>query len=43
MFLSYRRMAVKEFGGMTGDLAGYFLELCELTLSAGLLLSGRLL
>ena len=37
------RMAKKEFGGITGDLAGYFLELCELTLSAGLLLSGRLL
>ncbi len=30
MFLSYRRMAVKEFGGMTGDLAGYFLQRAEL-------------
>ena len=42
-WISFCRMAKKEFGGITGDLAGYFLELCELTLSAGLLLSGRLL
>lgn len=26
----YYRMSVKEFGGTTGDLAGYFLQLCEL-------------
>lgn len=26
----YYRMAVREFGGMTGDLAGYFLQVCEL-------------
>ncbi len=30
IFWQYRRMAVKEFGGITGDLAGYFLQLCEL-------------
>ncbi|SET32936.1 adenosylcobinamide-GDP ribazoletransferase [[Clostridium] polysaccharolyticum] len=30
IFLSYRRMAQKEFGGITGDLAGYFLQRCEL-------------
>ena len=29
-FLYYRVMAVKKFGGVTGDLAGYFLQLCEL-------------
>lgn len=28
----YRRMADREFGGVTGDLAGYFLQLCELAL-----------
>ncbi len=22
--------AVRQFGGVTGDLAGYFLQLCEL-------------
>lgn len=25
----YRRIALKEFGGITGDLAGYFLQVCE--------------
>ena len=28
--LGYRRMAYRQFGGITGDLAGYFLQLCEL-------------
>lgn len=28
----YYRMSVKEFGGITGDLAGYFLQICELVL-----------
>jgi adenosylcobinamide-GDP ribazoletransferase len=26
----YHRMAIKEFGGVTGDLAGCFLQICEL-------------
>ncbi len=30
IFLDYRRMAVREFGGITGDLAGYFLQRAEL-------------
>jgi len=30
VFFYYRYKSVKEFGGMTGDLAGYFLQLCEL-------------
>lgn len=29
-FLYYRRMCLSQFGGVTGDLAGYFLELSEL-------------
>ena len=33
-FLYYYRMAKKEFGGITGDLAGYFLQVCELVLTA---------
>lgn len=32
IFLYYRFMAEKIFGGTTGDLAGYFLQLCELVL-----------
>lgn len=31
-FLYYRSMAYRIFGGITGDLAGYFLQLCELWL-----------
>lgn len=30
IFLYYKRMAYKQFGGITGDLAGYFLQLCEI-------------
>ena len=30
IFFYYRHMAVKEFGGVTGDLAGFFLQICEL-------------
>lgn len=29
-FIYYRLMSYKKFGGVTGDLAGYFLQLCEL-------------
>lgn len=32
VFYYYYRMCMKEFGGMTGDLAGYFLQSAELTL-----------
>lgn len=28
-FFWYYRMSLKEFGGITGDLAGYFLQCCE--------------
>ncbi|MCX7614500.1 MAG: adenosylcobinamide-GDP ribazoletransferase [Clostridiales bacterium] len=28
-FLYYRRMSYRQFGGITGDLAGYFLQICE--------------
>ena len=30
VFLHYRRLSLKQFGGITGDLAGYFLQVCEL-------------
>ena len=32
VYLGSYRMAVREFGGITGDLAGYFLQCCELFL-----------
>lgn len=36
----YYRMAVREFGGITGDLAGYFLQACELALLAAAVICG---
>lgn len=30
-YLYYYRLSEKEFGGITGDLAGWFLQLCELS------------
>ncbi len=32
--LYYKRFAVRNFGGVTGDLAGYFLQNCELLIIA---------
>ncbi|MDR1688970.1 MAG: adenosylcobinamide-GDP ribazoletransferase [Clostridiales bacterium] len=34
----YRHTALKYFGGVTGDTTGFYLQICELTLLAGLLL-----
>lgn len=34
VFWYYYRMAIEEFGGVTGDLAGYFLQVCELLMAA---------
>lgn len=34
MYLYYYRMSIKKFGGITGDLAGYFLQMCELIMAA---------
>ncbi len=31
-FLAYKRFAYKNFGGITGDLEGYFLQICELAM-----------
>lgn len=46
VFLWYYRMSVRQFGGITGDLAGCFLQVCELAsfgAVAALLKSGVLL
>ncbi len=34
-FLYYRLFSYRNFGGVTGDLAGYFLQICELAILAG--------
>mgnify|MGYP004467799817 FL=1 len=33
VFGYYYRMAMKNFGGVTGDLCGYFLQVCELVMA----------
>lgn len=37
IFNTYRYVAYKQFGGITGDLAGWFLQLCELAMAIGAL------
>lgn len=39
MFLYYYRMSMDKFGGITGDLAGYFLQMCELLMAAAVVVS----
>ena len=46
VFFRYRRMARVEFGGLSGDLAGWFVQTAELWMLAALVLTqygGRLL
>lgn len=40
VFVHYFRLGKKQFGGTTGDLAGYFLQVCELVMLAVLVLAG---
>lgn len=39
-FLWYYRMAMKYFGGINGDLAGWFLTVCELVMPAAMVAAG---
>ena len=39
----YRRLALREFGGLSGDLAGWFVQWCELAQLAALVLTRALL
>ena len=41
VFLYYRHICRKQFGGITGDLAGYFLQVCELVMLTGIVVSGH--
>lgn len=34
VFFGYFRMSMKQFGGITGDLAGFFVQMCELVMAA---------
>lgn len=40
VFGYYYWMAMRKFGGATGDLAGYFLQLCEIVMLAAMMLTG---
>lgn len=42
VFLWYHHMAMHEFGGTTGDLAGYFLQTAELVMIAALAVCSRI-
>jgi len=42
-FLYYRLMALRQFGGIIGDLAGYFLQLCELFWLISVVVTGRIM
>ena len=41
VFFIYRAVAYRQFGGVTGDLAGFFLVLCELGMLAGVIILAR--
>lgn len=43
VFLYYRLMSYRVFGGITGDLAGHFLSLCELAMLAAAVAVGGIL
>lgn len=42
VFWYYRLMSYRQFGGVTGDLAGYFLILCEFFITAAVVLAERI-
>ena len=40
-YFFYKSMALRVFGGFTGDLAGWFLQVCELVMLAAVVLTER--
>lgn len=42
VFLYYHYMSNKEFGGITGDLCGYFLQVCELVMAIAVIVVDRM-
>ena len=41
-YFFYKRLALRQFGGFTGDLAGWFLQVCELVILAAVVVTERL-
>lgn len=42
VFIYYRKMSIKNFGGITGDLAGFFLQTAEITMAIAVLIASIL-
>lgn len=42
-FLCYRSLSYRKFGGITGDLAGFFLQICELGMAVTAVITANLL
>lgn len=43
MFAYYRHMSYQKFGGITGDLAGFFLQVCELVMAAAVVITAKII
>ena len=41
VYFFYKRLALRLFGGFTGDLAGWFLQICELAVLAAVVVTER--
>lgn len=41
-YFIYKAVALRQFGGFTGDLAGWFLQVCELVMLAAAVLAERI-
>ena len=41
-FAMHDCLCKRTFGGITGDLAGFFLQICELTVLFGLMIAGKM-
>lgn len=42
-FIYHRYICIQKFGGITGDLAGYFLQICELVMITGIIIGAKLI
>ncbi|MDE7220851.1 MAG: adenosylcobinamide-GDP ribazoletransferase [Oscillospiraceae bacterium] len=42
-YFIYKKVALRQFGGFTGDLAGWFLQICELVMLAAAVLAERVI
>ena len=43
VFGYYHHMSIRKFGGVTGDLAGYFLQMCEILMALAVVVMEQIL